>query len=286
MANTSNATQQGDMGRSYGPRRTGHGRIRRVKTIRGLLAGVRILLHGFGFYVRRPKLMWLGVVPALIVGALYVVGLVTLLLTSVNIATWMTPFANDWDEGFILLLRYGVAAVLVIAACALGVLIFSALTLMIGGPLYEQISRGVDEELGAPKGAVELTIGQQISRAIGDGLTLAMTAVVLGIVVFLVGLIPVVGSVIGAIGASIVAGRAIAVEMTGPAADARGMSLAERRKLLASRRPISLGFGIACYLLFLIPGGAVIGTPAAFAGATMLIRELRGEVTRLGVPTS
>jgi CysZ protein len=38
-----------------------------------------------------------------------------------------------------------------------------------------------------------------------------------------------------------------------------------------------LGFGVTCYLLFLIPLAAVVAMPSAVAGATLLARRLVGE---------
>ncbi|HET8867960.1 MAG TPA: EI24 domain-containing protein, partial [Agrococcus sp.] len=74
-------------------------------------------------------------------------------------------------------------------------------------------------------------------------------------------------------------GRALARELTGIAGDARGMSLADRRALLRSKPWRTLGFGIVAYLLLLVPGLAVIATPVAIVGATLLVRDLRGEPT-------
>jgi CysZ protein len=44
--------------------------------------------------------------------------------------------------------------------------------------------------------------------------------------------------------------------------------------MLRSRRPMALGFGVATFVCFLIPGGAILIMPAAVAGATVLSRRL------------
>ena len=44
--------------------------------------------------------------------------------------------------------------------------------------------------------------------------------------------------------------------------------------MLGSRRALTLGFGVATWLLFLVPLGAIIVMPAAVAGATMLSRRV------------
>jgi CysZ protein len=65
----------------------------------------------------------------------------------------------------------------------------------------------------------------------------------------------------------------LALELTGFAFDARGLSLGEQRRMLRRSRSTTLGFGVVTYLLFLIPLVAVIAMPAAVAGATMLARN-------------
>ncbi len=44
--------------------------------------------------------------------------------------------------------------------------------------------------------------------------------------------------------------------------------------MLRARRPLTLGYGVASYLLFLIPGFTVFAMPAAVAGAIRLSREV------------
>jgi CysZ protein len=47
--------------------------------------------------------------------------------------------------------------------------------------------------------------------------------------------------------------------------------------MLRAHRSRSLGFGVLTYLLFLIPGAAVIVMPAAVAGAALLSRNVLAE---------
>jgi CysZ protein len=55
------------------------------------------------------------------------------------------------------------------------------------------------------------------------------------------------------------------------------MRLPERRSLLRADRPTTLGFGVAVFVCFLIPLGAVLVMPAAVAGATLLARRALGQ---------
>ncbi len=245
----------------------------------GLLRGAGYLIRGLGVWSRRPNLMLLGAIPALVVSALLLAGLVVLALNADSLATTLTPFADAWAEGSRAAVRLLVAVGLLAGGIGLAVLAFTGLTLAVGAPAYEKISGAVEDSCGGVPGEVQRPIGVQIGRAVADGLRLVGIAVVMGLLVLVIGLIPVIGAVAGPVVAAIVGGRAIATELTGTPGDARGMTLSQRRALLKEYRWTALGFGMACYLAFLVPLGAVLATPAAVAGATLLLRDLRGEPT-------
>jgi len=57
----------------------------------------------------------------------------------------------------------------------------------------------------------------------------------------------------------------------------RGLRLRDRRAALRRRRSMTLGFGVATFLCFLVPLGAVLVMPAAVAGATLMSRRVLGE---------
>jgi CysZ protein len=160
------------------------------------------------------------------------------------------------------------------------VLTFAAVTLAVGDPFYERISRAVDRRLGTAGEPVDLGLWGSVRKGVRDAAVLVGMAIGTAAVVFVVGLIPLVGTVLGLTLGAILGGRALARELTGYAGDARGMTLAERRALLRANSWRTMGFGIVAYLLLLVPGVAVIATPVAIVGATLLVRDLRGEPTR------
>ena len=96
----------------------------------------------------------------------------------------------------------------------------------------------------------------------------------MGVLLFVGGFVPVVGQTVVPVVGALVGGWFLAVELTGYAFDARGRSLAERRRGLAVNRARTLGLGTATYLLFFVPLGAVLVMPAAVAAATLLAREV------------
>ncbi|MFE9654235.1 EI24 domain-containing protein [Micromonospora sp. NPDC006431] len=241
------------------------------------LAGAGLLLRGLGLYVRSPGLMLLGVVPALISGVLFVAAFATLLYFVDDLAALVTPFADDWSGAWRGLVR--VIAGLAIAGLAglLGVLTFTAVTLAVGDPFYEKISERVEDRLGGTPGAVEVPFWASVRRSIIDSLRLLAVSVLVGVPLFVAGFIPVVGQTVVPVLGAAVGGWFLALELVGAAFYRRGMGLPERRSLLRADRPTTLGFGVAVFVCFLIPLGAVLVMPAAVAGATLLARRSLGQ---------
>ncbi|SMH45508.1 CysZ protein [Rathayibacter oskolensis] len=254
--------------------------------LRDLALGARLFGRGLGTWVRSPRAMLLGAIPPLVVGLVFV-GVLALVLSRINdVVLALTPFLDGWSDAWASTARLLLGIAAVGALVALGVVLFAAVTLLVGDPFYERIWRGVENELGGVPDEHETGFWRGIGRGLRDSGVLVATSLGIGVVLVLLGFIPVVGQIVGLIAGALVGGRALALELTGFAGDARGMSLRERRRLLGEHRAVSLGFGIAVYLAFLVPGGAVVATPAATAGATLLLRTLRGESTDRIAPAS
>lgn len=224
--------------------------------------------------------MLLGSLPALVVLLCYLAGWAWLASQSLGIAEWLTGFAADWSAIWRDALRYVVAGALVLGVAVLGVLSYTAVTIVLGAPAYEAISSAVEKEYGGISSPVERSVAAQFRAAFLDGLRLVGRAIGLAILVGLIGLIPGIGTIAGWVIGAVLGGHLIVLELVGPACDARGFSLQQRSSLLRRSRARSLGFGTVIYLLFLVPLGAVLVMPAAMAGATALARELNGEPTR------
>ncbi|MFF5173891.1 EI24 domain-containing protein [Micromonospora sp. NPDC000089] len=249
-------------------------------TVGRFLAGVGLLLRGLGLYVRSPGLMLLGVLPALISGALFVAAFAALVYTVDDLAALVTPFADDWSTTSRSLVRVIAGLAFLGIGGLLGVLTFTAVTLAIGDPFYEKISERVEERLGGTPDAVEVPFWASLRRSAGDSLRLVGMSVLVGVPLFAAGFIPVVGqTVVPVIGAA-VGGWLLAVELVGAPFSRRGLRLPDRRARLKVDRPTALGFGVAVFVCFLIPLGAVLVMPAAVAGATLLTRRSFGQHIR------
>jgi CysZ protein len=240
--------------------------------MREFLRGVADLGRGFGYWGSSPRLMLLGAIPAVIVGAVWV-ALFVLLITSVDgLVALLTGFADDWSAPLRSAVRIAIALAIVVLAIVVGALTFTAVVLTVGDPFYERISRRVEQRLGDPPVERDDPLLRGLLRAARDGFVLLLVSLVVGLASFLLGLIPLVGPVVGGVFGATVGGWFLAVELTGTAFDARGFRLGERRRVLGRSRARTLGFGVATWLLFLIPLGAVFAMPAAVSGATVLTR--------------
>lgn len=245
----------------------------RTGVLRRLAAGAGFLGRGFGLWVTFPRLMLLGALPALIVGVAYLAGLVFLAVNLGTIADAATPFADGWAEPW----RTGTRIAAGVALVTLGILFvaytYTAVTLLVGDPFYERIWRAVENRLGDAPAERTPGFARSVLRAVADGIRLLVPAALVGVALVLCGLIPVVGQLLTVALGAVFGGWILVVELTGYAFDARGLTQRERRRILAGRRATSLGFGLATYLLFLIPLAAVVVMPAAVAGAALLSRD-------------
>ncbi|TDC85242.1 EI24 domain-containing protein, partial [Nonomuraea deserti] len=234
--------------------------------MRDFFSGVGFFLQGFG-WVSRNRRWWLfGLIPAVIAFAVYVVALIFLGTHATDLAAFLTPFADSWSwrEAF----RALVGVALFLGGLALAVLTFVALTLVIGDPFYEKLSAAVD----VLETEDEQPWWRTLPRSIRDSLVTLLYVLLFTVPLFALGFVPVVGQTVVPVLGAAVSGFFMTVELTTLALERRGMVRKERFALLRANKAATLGFGVAVFLLFLIPFVAVIAMPAAVAGAALLVR--------------
>jgi CysZ protein len=253
--------------------------------------GFRMLGRGLALYGRSPRLVLFGVLPALITFVLLAGAFVLLLYFIGDVARTVTWFAGDWPVAARNLIRVLAGVAVVGVSALLFVVGFTAITLAIGDPFYEKISEEVDERCGGLANPAELPWWRELLRGLGESARLVAFSAVVGVALFLAGLLPAVGQTVVPVIGALVGGWALALELTGVAFARRGMRLRDRRRVLRQHRPLALGFGVAVFVCFLIPLGAVLVMPGAVAGATLLTRQIFGEpavpgARRAAVPPS
>lgn len=235
-----------------------------------MTSGAGYLLRGFGLWRRRPGLMLLGMIPALLVFAVLATAFVVLLLRLPDLVGWLSPFVDDASDLVRTVVRVGLALALVLGSLALAASTFVGVTLAVGDPFYARIWRETELMLGGPVPDAEVGAW----RAVRDGLVLVLGSALAGLLVVVAGFLPLVGALLGAVLGLVVGGWLLARDLLGRPLEARGLDAAARADLSRGQRGTVLAFGIAVQLSFLVPLGAVLVMPAAVAGATMLARDL------------
>lgn len=249
--------------------------------MRDLGVGFRYLLSGQRWVGRHGRQFGLGLLPGLITLLLYAAALVALALWGTDFVTWATPFADDWSSPWAGLFRGFLTAVLFALGLLLSVVTFTAVTLLIGQPFYENLSEAVDRDVSPDGTAPEsgLPLLRELWISARDSLRIVVRALVWGVLLFALGFVPVIGQTVVPVIGFFVTGFFLTEELTAVALQRRGVEVRERLRLLRSRRTLVWGFGTPLAVAFLIPFVAVFLMPGAVAGATLMARDLLGEET-------
>ncbi|MBP2338111.1 CysZ protein [Saccharothrix coeruleofusca] len=246
--------------------------------IRDFTAGIALFARGFGLVFGRPRLLLIGAVPAVVTTALLIGSVVALGYWVDDLAVWVTPFAELWDPPLRSAVRFLAAVSILGAYLAVGLLLFTAITLVVGGPFYEHIAETIeDTELGGVPEAERVSWWRSASVGARDAVLLVGLALLCAFPLFLAGFIPLIGQTVVPVLAVCVNASLLAVELTGIPFTRRGLPLDVRRRVLRRRRALTLGFAVPAYLLCLIPLAALVVMPAAMAGGTVLAHRLLTE---------
>lgn len=238
--------------------------------MRDYLDGAAFLGKGWRLLRQRPRLLLLGMLPAFLVW-LVLAGLFVVLLVQLgDLTSWLTPFADDWQETLRSVLRWGLGLAIVLAALLLWASTFTGITLTVGDPFYERVWRGSEELLGP----VKLGDGFGFWESFRDGLKLSLVGVGISLLVLVSGFVPVVGPVLAICLGIALSGRMLARDLLENPLAARGFDKATQRRILEPHARKVHGFGMLCQACFLIPFGGVLIMPAAVAGATALVRDV------------
>ncbi|MGP4026606.1 EI24 domain-containing protein [Actinomadura sp. 3N407] len=238
-----------------------------------LFNGAGYLLRGIGWVARHPAQWLFGLIPALIVLAVYAAAMIFLAFQIDDLAGWVTGFADGWADAARTSARVVAGIAIYGAALFLALITFTAVTLLVGDPFYEAIAVRVEESQGGAPPEPDVPLMVQIGRAVKDTLILAAVALTFAVVFFACGFIPVVGQTVVPVVAALVSGYFLAGELMSIALERRGILRKERFTRMRADRPLVVGFGAATVVVFLIPLGAVLAMPGAVAGGTLLARE-------------
>ncbi|MFJ2032741.1 EI24 domain-containing protein [Streptosporangium sp. NPDC087985] len=239
---------------------------------RSFVDGIKFFLHGLHWVVRNPRWWLFGLIPALIVFVIYVIGLYLLGTNAGGLAGWATPFADGWGHAARTTFRALVGLLIVGAGLVLSVVTFTAVTLIVGDPFYEKLSEKVEETYGEVPSGHEIPLWRSIPRSIRDSLITLGYVLLFTVPLFFLGFVPVIGQTAVPVLGALVSGFFLTVELTALAMERRGMARKNRFAVLRGNKAVALGFGVLLFLVFLIPLGAVVAMPAAVAGGAIMVR--------------
>jgi len=229
--------------------------------------------RGLGILLRSPRLLLLGALPAVLTSLLLIGGLVALVYWVDDLSALVTPFADDWAEGWRTAVRVSAGVAVTAAALVLGLLSFSALTLAIGAPFYELIAEKVEDDLGRLPVEAELPWWRLLWLGLRDGLLLVLRSLLFIIPLLVLGFVPVLGQTVVPVLLALVTAWFFALELVAVPFYRRGMDLRQRREQLSRRRGLALGLGLPATLLCVVPLAAIIVMPVAFVGGVLVAQE-------------
>lgn len=224
--------------------------------LKGFVQGFTAFFSGVRLLIRHPGLLTLSVIPVLLTVALLIA----------------LAAASGWIVGTLLghqasQVRVTAEALAVVLALFLGYLIYLPLARVLLAPFSEALSRKAFSFLKVGQAPATRLVW---TRAIAEGLKLVALQAVVWIVVVMLGvLMPPVGAGIGLVAAVLFAG----LDFLDIPLSVKGNSLKEKLKFLMSSPGVTLGFGLAAYLLLFIPVVNVLALPIGVVGATKLISD-------------
>ncbi|WP_411093903.1 EI24 domain-containing protein [Streptomyces sp. 021-3] len=241
--------------------------------------GFRYLMNGQRWALSHGKTFGLGLLPGLITLVVYAAALVALAFGADDLIAWATPFADGWGSPWLGLFRGFLTAVLFALGLMLAVITFTSVTLLVGSPFYDAVSERVDASIDGNVPTSGRSFWYDLWVSTRDSLRILVRAAIWGVLLFALGFIPVVGQTAIPVAGFFVTGFFLTEELASVALARRDVDLRGRLTLLRSRRMLAWGFGVPLALAYVIPFVAVFLMPGAVAGATLLSRDLLGELT-------
>jgi CysZ protein len=242
----------------------------------GLLGGAGYLARGIRVFTGTPGIRLLGLLPALLAAVLVLALLIVVAAVVDEAATALTPFADQWSESARTFVRTGVAFALLVSYLILAVLIYATLTNVIGQPFFERVSDRVEHRLGDPPTGADAPWWRTLPRATVESVTLFVLVVAVNVPLFLLNFVPLLGQTFVPLLQALVSGFLLSIELCAIPLQRRGLHLGERLRFAWRHRGAVTGFGVAAFLLFLVPLANVVALPGSIVGGTLLVRRLTG----------
>ncbi len=233
------------------------------------VAGGRFFFAGLGMLIRHPALLGLSLVPiAATVAMLAALAIGGGLLVGWFLSTWL--LSPLFGESFAEELRPYLQVVSALFGVLLGYFLYLPLARVLLAPFAEAISRKA-HQLGTGGAYAG---GQNAWRAMLDGGKMAALHLLVGGASILLGLaLPPVGVPVGVLIAVILC----SLDLLDVPLSARGRPFGEKLRVVFRNKPLALGFGVAAYVMLLIPIVNLLALPVGVIGATLLTDAIEPE---------
>jgi CysZ protein len=227
---------------------------RRASPLYHFAAGIRFFFAGLPLLFRHPALLGLSLLPVL---------LTLIAIGSIGAASIYAAGRYFGGE-----LRLITQALVLLAVLLLGYVIYLPLARVLLAPFSEALSRRA--HLVATGARMSRPAGGW-ARAMLEGLKLVLLQMVVGVLALAASLIfPPIGAPIGVLTAIFIVG----LDYLDVPLSARGLKLREKLALVWRHKSAAAGFGLAGYLLLLIPIVNLFSLPVGVIGATLLATRL------------
>jgi len=244
--------------------------VKPLKFVRGPLS----LFAGLKWLFAHPRFLLLGAIPAAIAGLLLGTGFIVLVVFSGSLASLVNPLVGGLWTWAATAIVVAVQSAIIATGAVLSYVLFTALALAIGDPIYSKIAEEIEAESGVKLPPSSWMIG------IKDALLLVLKGLVVAVVAFIVGLIPGVGGFLSFVVTWTFLPFFLAEELLGRTLVPRGVYAQDKTKVLLRDFRATWSFGATCQFLFSIPLIPVVIMPAAVAGAALLAQELSDDTQK------
>ena len=244
-----------------------------------LFRGFAYPLRGFAFIRRQRDLARYWLPPILIMFCALVLSLWLAVRYHDELVLWLWPEPTGTDfVARTLSALHSVIEVVAFFFVAAGLVALCAMTsTILAAPFNDALSEAIEQrETGVPVAAFSWTkLAADLGRTVRlESLKLGCYFAVMGPMFLLSWLVPGVGNVIYILFGGLFTAAYFALDYIDWPASRRGQGIRKRLSLLRSRPWLMLGFGLAVWMLMLIPFLNLWFMPAAVAGGTRLFLDL------------
>ncbi|WP_435299115.1 EI24 domain-containing protein [Timonella sp. A28] len=256
------------------------------KTTASYRDGLQVFFQGLRWLLARPKLYFLGMLPAFLVALILFALFVALLFFVGDLVQLVSPFAEEWHPALRWVTRFLMGVAMLAAALVLSALLFVSLATTVGDPVYQRIWEEVERDIHGSVPAHEAGFFEGVK----DGLWLMLRTLLLAAGSFAIGLIPVVGPILASSLMFVIGVWILTNEATERTLTAHGLSAREQRALLRKHNHMAIGFGVASQFLLAGIFLAVLVMPVHVVGSALLAHRLlesdENYASRNGDPTT